>query len=461
MIKIKHLKQLILTLAFILCISGSIIAQGNTNVLPLHTGKSYILDFPVKITRVVGGDPSAMELNLFNKKDQNPDDIGYQLLIAPISEKNTNLIIWTEKGMYVFDVMIDNSSPYTAETIITVPEEKKFIVPITNSFDSTIQAVKQQNANETDTNEGQILPNDYPVVPETNDNTSQDVTNDKANPEITKTDTTSIDTSKDLPGLIKPAIAKEDNKINTAIKASENFTLDTPPKPTKEEPKEDNKKNKKDKPKKELIDDLSKKEPQKTTTIVIKKEVKPEKTKDETISVNLKPQIKINEAQIATANISKQTIKETQPPKVIEIYLKPQTVNNYNVKRSLDTEASHLYSGKINASNNGLKLTINSINKVDNSLVIHLEIANSASECKYLLWDLTKVSDEKGQRLYVRNQNLPPGIISPGKNINGNIVATPKNNSQKLPTEGMLHLTILGLQGETVLNTEIPLNTTN
>src|SRR3989339_420387 len=98
MIKLKPLKQLILTLAFILCISGSIMAQGNTNVLPLHTGKSYILDFPVKITRVVGGDPSAMELNLFNKKDQNPDDIGYQLLIAPISEKNTNLIIWTEKG---------------------------------------------------------------------------------------------------------------------------------------------------------------------------------------------------------------------------------------------------------------------------------------------------------------------------------------------------------------------------
>lgn len=465
MIKIKHIKKIILTLALLLSITGTVFAQGNTNVLPLHTGKSYILDFPVKVTRVVGGDPSAMELNLFNKKDQNPDETGYQLLIAPISEKNTNLIIWTENGMYVFDVIIDNSSPYTAETIITVPDDKKFIVPITNPFKSNIQAVTQQNSNDTDNTDGQILPNNYPEVPEANnDNTQED---------IETTDSTEKDTtveeedSRELPKLIKPIISDKDNNTDASTKVTNDFALDLPPDPANEAEKKDDKKEEKQedkkltqKSKKEKIDSISLKQLKEPENNKKKAKAKPI-IKEETVSVNLKPQIKINEAQIATANISKTTTKEKKPPKMIEIDLKPQTVNNYNVKRSLDTEASHLYSGKTNETNNGLKLTINSINRVDNSLVIHLELSNSASECRYLLWDLTKVTDEKGQRLYVRNQNLPPGIISPGKNINGNIVATPKTGSQQLPTEGMLHLTILGLQGETIFNTEIPLNKTN
>lgn len=107
------------------------LAQEVTNLLQLHTGKSYILDFPVRVTRVVGGDPSAIELNLFKKEEMPGQPQGYQLLVVPIAEKNTNIIIWTDLGLYVFDVIIDNSASLTAETITYVPKTKKFVVPLT------------------------------------------------------------------------------------------------------------------------------------------------------------------------------------------------------------------------------------------------------------------------------------------------------------------------------------------
>ncbi|MEW5821226.1 MAG: pilus assembly protein N-terminal domain-containing protein, partial [Cyanobacteriota bacterium] len=178
-------KKLIITLAIILTFSASVLAQENTNILPLHTGKSYVLDFPVKVTRVVGGDPSAMELNLFKKDENNPDSNGYQLLVAPISERTTNIIVWTEAGLYVFDVIIDNSSPFTADTIINVPDAKKFTIPLVNTTGSNIPIVKTQSKPTQDVqvldegvnNENETFNAAAPVYTDPDIATSEDIKN--------------------------------------------------------------------------------------------------------------------------------------------------------------------------------------------------------------------------------------------------------------------------------------------
>lgn len=374
------IKLLFLTLLLITLLATSVYAQDSTNVLPLHTGKSYILDFPVKVTRVVGGDPSAMELNLFKKDTTNAEAPGYQLLIAPIAEKNTNIIVWSEIGLYVFDVIIDNSSPYTAETIINVPKNnKKFTIPIMESSQFKGQTV---NTNLEEKNKLTIAKNTGDIIDaeDSSDNESSSNQNEQTSDQ------------------------------------QQDFVLDKPPAPLNDTNKD------------------------------IKKE-----------SVTLKPQIPVNNSKvdIKKENIS-ENIQKTEPEN-IEITLKPQIATNFNVEHSLDSKAEKLYSGKLFVDNEGLKLEINSVNKVDNSLVIHISLENTSTDCKYLLWDLTKVANDAGEKFNVRNQNLPPGIVYPGKVIKGEIIAYPKNDSQKLPSSGKISVALLGTQGETLVKTEIPL----
>jgi hypothetical protein len=367
----KYLTYLMSISIVLIVFSVEAIAQNTTNILPLHTGKSYILDFPVKVTRVVGGDPSAMELNLFKKETDDGTKTGYQLLIAPISEKNTNIIIWTEGGIYVFDVIIDNSSPYTAETIIKVPSDTmKFTIPVVESSGARIQAVNVQP--EQDIQDNTFEQNDYtlkygPYTEETIDSQPvQDISLDEPPaPEE--------DSSVTLPALEKKP--EEDSKLHIPINISDK---------------------------------------------------KPEKT-------------------------------EKRKLEVIDIPLKPQVATNYDVQSSLDERPESLFSGKLIIENNGLKLQIDSVNKVEDSLVIHLSLTNTTNETSYLLWDLTKVSDINGDRLSVRNQNLPPGIIPPGKRVKGDIIAYSRSERKQLPTSGKIFLTLLNTQGEVIVESEIPL----
>lgn len=384
MANFKLLKSTILGIIIIFFVTSSIFAQGAANVLPLHTGKSYILDFPVKVTRVVGGDPSAMELNLFKKEDPE-QGTGYQLLIAPISERTTNIIVWTDIGLYVFDVIIDNSSPYTADTIVTVPKEKKFEIPLVQPSESNIPTVYSPDKQSTD------------LTPEI----SSDLNSDNAS-----------------------AAASVEEESGTSFLDSPDLALDEPPEPDEATP--DTK-----------ISNID----------------KPEKP-----PVNLKPLIKIDDEPEKTATASETKTKPEKKPEVIEINLKPQTSTDFEIRSSIDSQTSKLFNGKLENIKDGLKLIINSVNLVNNSLVIHLSLQNITSDCKYLLWDLTKVTDDRGQSLLVRNQNLPPGIVSPGNTIKGDIVAYTKSESQPIPRSGNLYFALLGLQGDVIFSTEIPLS---
>jgi hypothetical protein len=370
---------LIIFVAIIMFMPSRALAQDNTNILPLHTGKSYIIDFPVKVTRVVGGDPSAIELNLFKKEISGEELPGYQLLIAPIAERNTNIIVWTEAGIYVFDIVIDNSSPYTAETIIKAPADtKKFNIPVVEASRANIQAI--EDATKGLTSQNTFEQNDYVEYP------------DAANIEM------------------------PESAIN----------LDEPPGP----------------------DPLDKPIP---APINSQQETQPVSQPEK---VQLPP---VEKTATIPINISNDK-PENKPPEVIDIPLKPQVATNYDVQSSLDTKTSNLYTGKQSQESNGLKLEINSVNQIDNSLVIHLTLLNTTSETRYLLWDLTKVEDLSGNRLFVRNQNLPPGIIPPEKKIKGDIIAYPKTGKQQLPTSGKIAISLLNTQGETIIQTEIPLN---
>ncbi|MEW5819674.1 MAG: hypothetical protein AB1782_05735, partial [Cyanobacteriota bacterium] len=250
-----------------------------------------------------------------------------------------------------------------------------------------------------------------------------------------------------LPELKAPDIAKP--AINKTTNKEQLFELDKPPKP--EITVKENKSKAPDKnlneSKKKKVDKIAK--AQKSNPV--EEKTKPVEQKNKVQEPKLKPQIKINPAPVEKSE------PEKQNPEVIEISLKPQTTNEFDIHSSIDSKASKLYNGQLKSDNNGLNLEISSVNVVNNSLVIHLSLKNITSDCKYLLWDLTKVTDDNGTSLLVRNQNLPPGIIAPGKTVKGDIVAYPKKDNQSLPTSGNLHFALLGLQGELLFKTEIPL----
>lgn len=405
----KSIKRLIITLAIIFFANMCVNAQSDTNVLPLHTGKSYILDFPVKVTRVVGGDPSAMELNLFKKDENSTEDTGYQLLISPISEKNTNIIVWTEGGLYVFEVLIDNNSLYTAETIVDVPVEKKFVVPIMQVAQTNIQPVETEDNIPPQT----YLKADEMVQNPNNEGYTVYEEGESSHSFIDDNVATSIDDPPQLTDQNKnfyPPVVNN-NKETGAAGA---FELDDPPKP-----------------------DLEPLKPVKQKNVSKKKD-----------PVHLKPSVKI---------ASSQKHKQPQNEKVIDFEFKPQQPTNNTMMPQPVDENINLLRNNVEYNNDGLQLVVDSVKRDNNTLKIALSLKNTSTICKYLLWDLTRVNDNKGNSLYVRNHNLPPGIVTPGKKIKGEIIAYPKSDDKQLPVEGILNLALLGLQGDTIFDAELPI----
>lgn len=372
-------------------------AQDKTNLLLMHTGKSYILDFPIKVTRVVGGDPSAIELNLFKKKELEGELPGCQLLIAPISEKNTNIIIWTEVGLYVFDVVIDNSSPRTVETIINVPKgNKKFNIPLVESSQNVTKTVKPVEA-------------DQQEIDLSDDTISNDVEYQVKGPD-------NNDENFDEPDSIQEN--KNNNIKNNKEKTVDTLIIDQPP-------------------------ELNENTPVET---VQKKQPKPKVEK------------KVEKASPKKVQAKKPVEKQKKREEVIIIDLKPQASKKIDIESSLSEKPEERFVGKINNSSEGLKLTVGAVNIVNNSFVINLTLKNSSNQVKYLLWDLTKVTDSTATNFLVRNKSLPPGIIDPEKELKGSIVALPKSKNINLRRIKALHLSILNTEGEVIINTDIPLH---
>lgn len=430
-------------LTLYLCLSSMLFflpksdAQDYNNVLPLHTGKSYILDFPVKVTRVVGGDPSAMELNLFKKDISNGEIPGYQLLIAPIAEKNTNIIVWTEIGMYVFDVDIDNSSPYTSETIVSVPKIKRFTIPLTESSNSkTIpENLNKNNQLAISSSTGDIIENPNPNLQnnniENNDplqkNDYLDVLQQNKNLDSSKTNNINLDSPP--------------NPENKENKKKKRFSFFSSSK--KEDKKPENKPNNISKNNEEIS---LKKDEIKQSTPKTEKNSKP-------IKVDLKPQIPI------TVN---STIKKSNNNTEEVISLTKQEKTQKNISKDENKIANTIPSSPTNKPTINkipplpLKLSINKISKFEDKIILNISLQNNSSEPKYVLWDLTKVIDQTGNSFYVKNLNLPPGILYPSQSLTGDIaaLARPTEKSQMLSSK-QIKISIFGSQGQLLINSDI------
>lgn len=441
------MKKLILTIALIMLINAPLGAQNDTNVLPLHTGKSYVLDFPVKVTRVVGGDPSAMELNLFKKDEDAPTDTGYQLLISPISEKNTNIIVWTEKGLYVFEVIIDNSSLYTADTIVDVPMEKKFVVPITQVAQTNIQPVETENnypvEQELKADEMVKNPNDeaYTVFED----------NEAPAPLVEEPPALNSEQAASLPPF-QPPVVEQNPSSSSETGAASSFELDEPPAPDKDI-QQDNREPVKLKPQIKITS--TKKKPAPVKEEIIEFQVK--HNNKEPLQTNKDSQQHNKAAKDSNKLAFSTESLPLAPEETVKIESRPQHRPQNTIQAPQATPQSNLFNGNMEFSNDGLTLTVDSITKENNALKISMTLKNSSTICRYLLWDLTRIDDNKGNTLYVRNHNMPPGIITPGKKIKGEIIAYPKSDKTQLPSGGMINLALSGLQGDTIFNAQIPI----
>jgi hypothetical protein len=73
--------------------------------LSVRTGYLYLLSFDEKVLNYKSGNDEAVTLellsNIFNDR--------HELIIKPVKELNTNLIVWTQNAVYNFNLSIDNN----------------------------------------------------------------------------------------------------------------------------------------------------------------------------------------------------------------------------------------------------------------------------------------------------------------------------------------------------------------
>ena len=103
-------KIIILLLLIFLSMPKAGFAGENINKnLYLRTGYSYLLRFNGKITDFSLGNTDTINIKLLSKTSENKDEI----ILKPVKNCDTNLLIWTGGGLYNFLISVnEKNSPF-------------------------------------------------------------------------------------------------------------------------------------------------------------------------------------------------------------------------------------------------------------------------------------------------------------------------------------------------------------
>lgn len=108
----KNIRNVLIILILLITTQLSVFAYGNQKLF-MKSNYTYLLNFDEKVEKIsVGNDNflyTELVSSIFNDKQQ--------LILKPIKGQDTNVIVWTKKGLYNFDIYVDKSDKQTAKII--------------------------------------------------------------------------------------------------------------------------------------------------------------------------------------------------------------------------------------------------------------------------------------------------------------------------------------------------------